>query len=67
MYPVYVRGLAYLKARRGPEAVAEFQKMIDRRGLLANFPLSALAHLQVGRAFLLAGDTAKAATVTSIF
>jgi len=60
MYPVYVRGEAYLKAHRAREAAAEFQKMLDHRSLLANFPLSALAHLQLARASFLAGDKAKA-------
>jgi eukaryotic-like serine/threonine-protein kinase len=60
MYPVYVRGEAYLKVHRGREAAAEFQKMIDHRSLLANFPLSALARLQLLRALLLAGDKTQA-------
>jgi serine/threonine protein kinase len=60
MYPVYVRGEAYLKAHRAPEAAAEFQKMIDHRSLLANFPLSALARLQLARAFVLTGDKTQA-------
>jgi eukaryotic-like serine/threonine-protein kinase len=42
------------------QAAAEFQKMIDHRGIVANFPLGALAHLQLGRAYALQGDTAKA-------
>jgi len=60
MYPVYVRGEAYLKAHRAHEAAAEFQKMIDHRSLLAYFPLSALARLQLARAFVLAGDKTQA-------
>ncbi len=60
LYPVYVRGEAYLRAGDGVQAAAEFQKMIDRRGIVANFPLGALAHLQLGRAYALQGDTAKA-------
>ncbi len=60
MYPVYVRGDAYLRAGDGELAAAEFQKMIDHRGIVANFPLAALAHLQLGRAYKLAGDVGKA-------
>jgi hypothetical protein len=36
LYPVYVRGLAYLAAHRGAEAAAEFQKIVDRRGARVN-------------------------------
>ena len=60
MYPVYVRGEAYLNAHHAREAATEFQKMIDHRSLLANFPLSALAHLQLARAFVLADNKAGA-------
>jgi len=60
MYPVYLRGEAYLLAHQGKEAAAEFQKIIDHRGIVLNFPLGALAHLGLGRACALQGDTAKA-------
>jgi eukaryotic-like serine/threonine-protein kinase len=60
MYPVYLRGQAYLMARQGREAAAEFQQMIDHRGLVLNFPLAALARLGLARAYILQGDTAKA-------
>jgi eukaryotic-like serine/threonine-protein kinase len=60
MYPVYLRGLAYLASHRAQEAAVEFQKFIDHRGVIANCPLGALAHLQLGRAYAMAGDTAKA-------
>jgi len=60
MYPVYVRGEAYLAAHRGREAAAEFQKILDHRGIVLNEPIGALAHLQLGRAYVLQGDTAKA-------
>ena len=60
LYPVYLRGQAYLLARQGKEAAAEFQKMIDHRGIVLNFPLGALAHLQLARAYALEGDKAKA-------
>jgi eukaryotic-like serine/threonine-protein kinase len=60
MYPVYVRGEAYLAAHRGIEATAEFQKILDHRGVVVNGPIGALAHLQIGRAYAMAGDEAKA-------
>ncbi|MGA2919482.1 MAG: protein kinase [Candidatus Sulfotelmatobacter sp.] len=60
LYPVYVRGQAYLAARNGPAAAAEFQKILDHSGIVLNLPLGALAHLQLGRAYALSGDPAKA-------
>jgi tetratricopeptide (TPR) repeat protein/predicted Ser/Thr protein kinase len=60
MYPIYVRGEAYLAAHQGREAAVEFQKIIDHRGLVLFEPIAALAHLQIGRAYMLQGDTAKA-------
>jgi eukaryotic-like serine/threonine-protein kinase len=62
LYPAYVRGEAYLAARQGAEAVREFQKLLDHRGILFADPVVAMAHLQLGRAFILAGDKAKAKT-----
>jgi len=56
MYPAYVRGLAYLKMRKGAEAVTEFQRIIEHRGAVQNFPLGALAHLQLARARVINGD-----------
>jgi tetratricopeptide (TPR) repeat protein len=60
LYPVYVRGHAYLSLGQGAEAAAEFQKLVDHRGIVVNSPLAALARLQLGRAYALAGDKAKA-------
>jgi eukaryotic-like serine/threonine-protein kinase len=60
LYPVYARGLAYLRARNGAAAAGEFQKIIAHRGIVLNFPLGALAHLGVARADALSGDTARA-------
>ena len=57
---IYVRGLAYLAARQGAEAAAEFQKILDHRGVVASDPIGALAHLQLGRAFALSPDKTKA-------
>ena len=59
-YPAYIRGQAYLAAGRGREAAAEFQKVLDHRGIVLADPISALAHLQVGRAYVASGDMAMA-------
>jgi eukaryotic-like serine/threonine-protein kinase len=60
LYPVYVRGEAYLAAHQGKEAAAEFQKILDHRGIVLNSPIGALAHLQIARAYAMQGDTPKA-------
>jgi serine/threonine protein kinase/tetratricopeptide (TPR) repeat protein len=60
LYPGYVRGQADLENGDAQQAVAEFQKLIDHRGVVQNFVLGALVHLQLGRAYLATGDTAKA-------
>jgi pentatricopeptide repeat protein len=60
LYPVYVRGQAYLAAHQGSEAAAEFQKILDHRGIVLNEPTGALAHLGLARAYAMQGDTAKA-------
>ena len=60
LYPVYVRGEAYLAAHQGRDAAIEFQKILDHRGVIVNETIGALAHLQIGRAYAMQGDTAKA-------
>ncbi len=60
LYPVYVRGEAYLAARQGAEAAAEFRKILDHRGIVASDPIGALARLKLGRAFAMSGDKTKA-------
>ena len=60
LYTAYVRGEAYLGAGRGQEAAAEFQKVLDHRGIVLADPIGALAHLQLGRAYGVSGDMAKA-------
>jgi eukaryotic-like serine/threonine-protein kinase len=60
MYPVYVRGEAYLAAHQGSEAAAEFQKILDHRGIVLYEPIGALAHLGLARAYAVQGDTARA-------
>jgi predicted Zn-dependent protease len=60
LYPVYVRGEAYLAAHQGKEAAAEFQKVLDHRGIVLNEPIGALAYLGLARANVSQGDPAKA-------
>ncbi|HYW36798.1 MAG TPA: protein kinase [Terriglobales bacterium] len=67
MYPAYLRGQAYLLQRKGTEATAEFQKVIDQRGLVLNYPLSSLARLGLAHAYALQGDAAKARSAYNEF
>jgi eukaryotic-like serine/threonine-protein kinase len=60
LYPVYVRGEAYLAEGRGPEAASEFQKILKHPGIVVGDPIGALARLQLGRAYALSGDKNKA-------
>jgi eukaryotic-like serine/threonine-protein kinase len=57
LFPVYLRGEAYLMLHDGSAAAAEFQKFVDHRGIVGNFPLGALARLGLARAYAL--DAAK--------
>jgi eukaryotic-like serine/threonine-protein kinase len=65
--PVYLRGEAYLMLHDGNRAAAEFQKFIDHRGLVANFPWAALARLGLARAYAAQGNTTKARTAYQDF
>jgi tetratricopeptide (TPR) repeat protein len=67
LYPVFVRGEAYLAGRQGSEAATEFQKILDHRGIVVNAPIGALAHLGLARAYVLQGDTAKASAAYQDF
>jgi serine/threonine protein kinase len=60
LYPVFVRGTAYLTAHRGSEAANEFQKILDHAGAVFTAPIGTLAHLGLGRAYVLQSDTVKA-------
>ena len=60
LLPAYVRGEAYLAGGEAKEAAAEFQKILDHPGVVVYYPIGALARLQLGRAYALAGDSAKA-------
>jgi eukaryotic-like serine/threonine-protein kinase len=65
--PVYLRGAAYLAARQGAQAAAEYQKILDRPAIVLNDPIGVLAHLGLARAYALQGDTAKAKTAYQAF
>jgi hypothetical protein len=67
MYPVFVRGQAYLELHQGKEAAAEFQKFPDHRGIVVSYPLAALARLGLARAYAMQGDAAKARSVYQDF
>jgi len=60
LYSAYVRGGAYLEAGHGEEGAAEFQKILSHRGIVLADPVGALAHLQLGRAYAMSGDRARA-------
>lgn len=57
LYPVYVRGQAFLAAHQGAAAAREFQKIVDHRGITIGDALGALAHLGLARAYATQGDT----------
>lgn len=59
LQPIYVRGQAYLAAKRGGEAASEFQKVLDHRGIVRNEVLGALAQLCLARVYVLQGETEK--------
>jgi tetratricopeptide (TPR) repeat protein/class 3 adenylate cyclase len=67
LYPVYVRGEAYLAAKNGAAATTEFQKIVDHSSIVGNEPIGALAHLGLARAYSLSGNTAKAKTAYQDF
>jgi hypothetical protein len=67
LYPVYLRGEAYLAAKQGAAAVSEFQKILDHAGVVGNEPLAALAHLGLGRGYALAGGSAQSRTAYQDF
>ena len=60
LHSAYVRGEALIASHRYVEAAAEFQKILNHRGLVGLDPIGALAHLQIGRSYALSGDKIKA-------
>jgi eukaryotic-like serine/threonine-protein kinase len=67
LHPAYLRGEAYLASKQGALAEVQFQKILDHPGVVGNSPIGALAHLGLGRANALAGDSAKAKTAYQDF
>ena len=67
LHSAYVRGEALMAARQYGEAAAEFQKILDHRGIVAIDPIGVLAHLQLGRVFALSGDRTKAKAAYEAF
>src|SRR6201987_1314789 len=62
MYPVYVRGQAYLAAHQGALAAVEFQKILDWPGAVSNEPIGALAPLGLASARAMNNEPAEART-----
>ena len=60
LHSAYVRGEALIALHRYAEAAAEFQKILDHRGIVGADPIGAVAHLQLGRVFALSGEKGKA-------
>jgi len=67
MITVYLRGEAYLAGHEGMQAASEFQKILDRRSVVLNEPIGALAHLGLARAYAQQGDTTNAKTAYQDF
>jgi eukaryotic-like serine/threonine-protein kinase len=67
LYPVYLRGEAYLAAHQGSAAVAEFQKILNHPGVVGNEPIGAVAHLGLARAYALSGENVKSRTAYQDF
>ena len=65
--PVYLRGEAYLMLRDGNAAAAEFQKFVDHRGLVENFPWGALARLGLARAYALEAGAGAGLPVAAVY
>jgi DNA-binding winged helix-turn-helix (wHTH) protein/tetratricopeptide (TPR) repeat protein len=60
LYPILIRGEAYLSARKGSEAAREFQKLADHREIMIGDPVSSLAPYGLARSYVLMGDATKA-------
>ncbi|MBZ5532702.1 MAG: winged helix-turn-helix domain-containing protein [Acidobacteriia bacterium] len=67
LYPVYLRGKAYLAGKQGTAAAVEFQKILDHPGVVRSEPIGALARLELGRAFALSGNMTKASAAYQEF
>jgi DNA-binding winged helix-turn-helix (wHTH) protein/tetratricopeptide (TPR) repeat protein len=60
LYPILFRGEAYVADHKGPEAVREYQKLLDHRGTMIGDPVAVLAHLGLARSYALSGDASNA-------
>jgi tetratricopeptide (TPR) repeat protein len=60
LYPIYVRGLAYLAARQPAEAAGEFLRIVEHRSIVLVDPMDALARLQLARALAASGEAEQA-------
>jgi len=61
LFPIaYLRGQAYLRDKKGAEATAQFQEILDHRGWSPLSYFYPFAQLGLARAALLQGDTANA-------
>ena len=67
LYPVYLRGEAYLAAKNGTAASGEFQKILDHASIVGNEPIGALARLSLARSYALSGESTKAKTAYQDF
>ncbi|MFL6439120.1 MAG: tetratricopeptide repeat protein [Terriglobales bacterium] len=67
LYPIYLRGEAMLALHNSSGAAAAFKTVVDHPGIVANFPLGALAHLQLARAYQMQSDTTNACAEYAAF
>jgi hypothetical protein len=67
LYPIFVRGNAYLAARRGADAASEFHKILAHPGIVVSDPVGLLAHLQLARSYVLLGEKAEARSTYADF
>ena len=67
LYPIFVRGNAYLASRRGADAASEFHKILAHPGIVVSDPVGLLAHLQLARSYVLLGEKAEARSAYADF
>jgi hypothetical protein len=67
MVPTYLRGNAYMMLHDGNHAAMEFQKFIDRGGVVRNSPFGQLARVGLARAYAMQGETARARGIYETF
>jgi eukaryotic-like serine/threonine-protein kinase len=67
LYPIFVRGNAYLASRRGADAASEFHKILAHPGIVVSDPVGLLAHLQLAKSYVLLGEKAEARSAYADF